>query len=308
MNSINNLFIEKNLIMESIAYTYFDPLDYLCESIDILLEDDNNDNKNANANNDKDNLKENDKRFNFDAKKAIADMIRILIQWFTRLKDTMSAFFKGFRNLNHKKLIKEIFVDPNKHKKKIKVYNYINMRNGVANANELINKASSILNNAIKAKNPSMEDYKQQVIRAFDIDSLGGGALKARTYLCFIKKNEKIKITIGQLNEQIVSSYLLGANDTVNNIERWKNDLRSTMQKTDMDIYQQFRAGEMDQKTSRQFTSLLKTHTGIVEKICVYSMKCIKKAYSDFNRIVTKGNGTTENIENNENSNDNNEK
>lgn len=35
-------------------------------------------------------------------------------------------------------------------------------------------------------------------------------------------------------------------------------------------------------------------------------MKCVKKGFTDFNRMLTKGNGTTDNIENqNNNNNDN---
>ena len=46
MQSINDISNERNIIMESFAFEYFDPLDYLYESIDILLEDDNQNNNN----------------------------------------------------------------------------------------------------------------------------------------------------------------------------------------------------------------------------------------------------------------------
>lgn len=291
MNNINTLFIERNNILESI--TYFDSLDYLYESIDLLLEVDTN----STSNNDS--LRENDKRINIDTRKIIGDMIRILIDWFTKLKNTMINFFKGFKNLNHKQMIKEIFVDKDKHNKKIKVRNYLNMRNGISNVTSMINKVEQVFNNMRSNNNADSSDYKNQVARALGINSIAVQDLRKKTNECFIKNNETIKITIGQLNEQIVSSYLLGASDAVNNIEKWKNDLRSTMQKTDMEIYQDFRAGKMDQQTSQRFTSLLKTHTSIIEKMCVFSMKCIKQGYKDFNKLVS-GYGTTENLDNKE--------
>ena len=102
MDNINTLFIERNNILESISY--FDSLDYLYESIDLLLEVDNNSTSN-------DSLRENDKKININTKKIIGDMIKILIEWFTKLKNAMINFFKGFKNINHKEMIKKIFVD-----------------------------------------------------------------------------------------------------------------------------------------------------------------------------------------------------
>jgi len=292
MDNIKTLFIERNNILESISY--FDPLDYLYESIDLLLEVD------TSATSNKDNLKENDKRINIDTRKIIKDMIKILIEWFTKLKDTMINFFKGFKNLNHKQLIKQIFVNENNHNKKIRIKNYINMRNGISNVSKMIDKVEQVFNNMRSNNNADTSEYKNQVVKALGMKSMAVQDLRKATTGCFIKNNETIKITIGQLNEQIVSSYLLGSSDAVNIIERWKNDIRSTMQKTDMEIYQDTVSGKIDNRTSRQFTSLLKTHTSMIEKICVFTMKCIKQGYKDFNKLVLRY-GTTENLDNEEN-------
>lgn len=295
MDNINTLFIERNNILESISY--FDPLDYLYESIDLLLEVDSN----STSNND--NLKENDKRINIDTRKIIKDMIKILIEWFTKLKNTMINFFKGFKNLNHKQLIKEIFVDKEKHNKKIRIKNYINMRNGISNVSKMIDKIEQVFNNMRSNNNADVNEYKNQVARALGIKSIAVQDLRKGTNECFIKNSETIKINIGQLNEQIVTSYLLGSSDAINIVEKWKNGIRSTMQKTDMEIYQDYTSGKMDQQTCRRFTSLLKTHTSMIERICIFAMKCIKQGYKDFNKLVLRY-GTTENIDNKENGDD----
>ena len=317
MQNINNILNERNMIMESLSFEYFDPLDYLYESIDILLEDDNlnnnnnqnnnnqNNNNNTNANNNNDNLKQNDKRVDFDIKKTISNMIKVLLEWFGRLKDAMGNFFKGFRNVNHKKIMKEIFTDPNKHNTKIKVYDYVNLRNGVNNVTNLIKNAEKVFQDARKNKNPDLASYKQKITIALKMKKYSGSDLKASVYGCFIKNNKKIRITIGQLNEQIVSSYLLGAGDVINNIEHWKNDLKRTMEQTNNDIYQDYNVGILDKPTAKKFTTMLKTHTSTIEKICVQAMKCVKKGFTDFNRMLTKGNGTTDNIENQNNNNNN---
>lgn len=306
MQNINDIINERNIIMESFAFEYFDPLDYLYESIDILLEDDNqNNNTNTNANNNNENLKQNDKRVDFDIKKIISNLIKVLLEWFGRLKDAMGNFFKGFQNVNHKKMMKEIFTDPNKHDTKVNVYDYINLRNGVVNVTNLIASADKVFQDARKNKNPDMASYKDKMIVALRMKSYSGSEIKAAAYRCFIKNNKKIKVTIGQLNEQIVSSYLLGAGDIINNIERWKTGLKRTMDQTNNDIYQDYNTGVLDKHAAVKFISMLKTHTSIVEKICVHAMKCIKKGFVDFNRILTKGNGTTDNIENQNNNNNN---
>lgn len=307
MQSINDIINERNIIMESFAFEYFDPLDYLYESIDILLEDDNqNNNTNTNANNNNENLKQNDKRVDFDIKKIISNLIKVLLEWFGRLKDAMGNFFKGFQNVNHKKMMKEIFTDPNKHDTKVNVYDYINLQNGVVNVTNLIASADKVFQDARKNKNPDMSSYKDKMIVALRMKSYSGSEIKAAAYRCFIKNNKKIKVTIGQLNEQIVSSYLLGAGDIINNIERWKTGLKRTMDQTNNEIHQDYSTGVLDKHAALKFISMLKTHTSIVEKICVHAMKCIKKGFVDFNRILTKGNGTTDNIENqNNNNNDN---
>lgn len=306
MQNINDIINERNIIMESFAFDYFDPLDYLYESIDILLEDDNqNNNTNTNANNNNENLKQNDKRVDFDIKKIISNLIKVLLEWFGRLKDAMGNFFKGFQNVNHKKMMKEIFTDPNKHDTKVNVYDYINLRNGVVNVTNLIASADKVFQDARKNKNPDMPSYKDKMIVALRMKSYSGSEIKAAAYRCFIKNNKKIKVTIGQLNEQIVSSYLLGAGDIINNIERWKTGLKRTMDQTNNDIYQDYNTGVLDKHAALKFISMLKTHTSIVEKICVHAMKCIKKGFVDFNRILTKGNGTTDNIENQNNNNNN---
>lgn len=307
MQNINDIINERNIIMESFAFEYFDPLDYLYESIDILLEDDNqnNNNTNTNANNNNENLKQNDKRVDFDIKKIISNLIKVLLEWFGRLKDAMGNFFKGFQNVNHKKMMKEIFTDPNKHDTKVNVYDYINLRNGVVNVTNLIASADKVFQNARKNKNPDMSSYKDKMIVALRMKSYSGSEIKAAAYRCFIKNNKKIKVTIGQLNEQIVSSYLLGAGDIINNIERWKTGLKRTMDQTNNEIHQDYNTGVLDKHAALKFISMLKTHTSIVEKICVHAMKCIKKGFVDFNRILTKGNGTTDNIENQNNNNNN---
>ena len=202
-------------------------------------------------------------------------------------------------------MMKEIFTDPNKHDTKVNVYDYINLRNGVVNVTNLIASADKVFQDARKNKNPDMSSYKDKMIVALRMKSYSGSEIKAAAYRCFIKNNKKIKVTIGQLNEQIVSSYLLGAGDIINNIERWKTGLKRTMDQTNNDIYQDYNTGVLDKHTAVKFISMLKTHTSIVEKICVHAMKCIKKGFVDFNRILTKGNGTTDNIENQNNNNNN---
>ena len=295
MDNINTLFIERNNILESISY--FDSLDYLYESIDLLLEVDNNSTSN-------DSLRENDKKININTKKIIGDMIKILIEWFTKLKNAMINFFKGFKNINHKEMIKKIFVDKEKHDKKVRIKNYVNMRNGISNVTSMINKIEQIFNNMRSNNNADSSDYKNQVARALGMKSLAIQDLRKKTTECFVKNNETIKIKIGQLNEQIVSSYLLGSSDAINNIEKWKNDIRSTMQKVDTEIYRDNANGKIDQQTANRFTSLLKTHVGIIERICVFAMKCVKQGYKDFNRLVT-GYGTRENLENDDGGNEN---
>lgn len=311
MQSINDIINERNIIMESFAFEYFDPLDYLYESIDILLEDDNlnnnqnNNNTNTNANNNNQNLKQNDKRVDFDIKKIISNLIKVLLEWFGRLQDAMGNFFKGFQKVNHKKMMKEIFTDPNKHDTKVNVYDYINLRNGVANVTNLIASADKVFQDARKNKNPDMSSYKDKMTIALKMKNYSGSEIKSSVYRCFIKNNKKIKVTIGQINEQIVSSYLLGAGDIINNIERWKTGLKRTMDQTNNDIHQDYMVGTLDKSTALKFISMLKTHTSIVEKICIHAMKCVKKGFVDFNRILTKGNGTTDNIENQNNNNNN---
>ena len=319
MQTINNIINDRNIIMESFAFEYFDPLDYLYESIDILLEDDNlnnnnqnnnnnnqnNNNTNTNANNNKENLKQNDKRVDFDIKKTISNLIKVLLEWFGRLKDAMGNFFKGFKNVNHKQMMKEIFTDPNKHDTKVNVYDYINLRNGVANVTNLIANADKVFQDARKNKNPSMDSYKDKMIIALKMKKYSGSDIKASVYNCFIKNSKKIKVTIGQLNEQIVSSYLLGAGDIMNNIERWKGNLKRTMDQTNSEIHQDYAAGVLDKNAAIKFITMLKTHTSIIEKMCIHAMKCVKKGFVDFNKILTKGNGTTDNIENQNNNNNN---
>ena len=72
------------------------------------------------------------------------------------------------------------------------------------------------------------------------------------------------------------------------------------MQKTDMEIQQDSASGKIDHQTCRRLTSLLKTHTSMIEKICVFTMKCIKQGFKDFNKLVLRY-GTTENLDNEEN-------
>lgn len=300
MQNINDLFKEKNMIMESLSYEYFDPLDYLYEAANIILEEDNQNNNKPNENHNKDNdsLKLNDKRFDF--KKAISNMIRTMIEWFTRLKNAMINFFKGFKNVNHKKMMKEIFTDKTKHDKKVKIFDYVSLKKGNNIVNGYLKDMGNILVRMLDSGEPSLEYYKNQISNVLKIKTFAASELGAIVRGAYIRNNQKIKIRIGQLNEQIMSSYLLHAQESVNDIEQWKNSLRMVIQDVQNQLYRDFNSGKFGEKILRQFESVLRMHLSTSEKICVCSMKTIKKAYMDFSKILTKGNGTMSNIENKE--------
>lgn len=294
---MRDLFIERNNILESLDFECFDSLDYLYESIDLLLEaDDNQNNNNTNNNSDSNSLREDDRRIKFDAKKLIGDMIRILIEWFTKLKNVMINFFKGFKNINHKNNIKKIFTDKDKLNKKIKVFNYMNMRNGITAVEKMMSQTNSIFRNYMQ-QTPDMAAYKNEVMQKIGFKMISGNEIKSKVTSCFIRNNEKIKIRIGQLNEQIVASYLIDAERSVASIDVWRDNLKQDMQRVNTRIDSAMNAGRMTKDEAKKMTTLLKAHTNILEKMAVCTMKCIKKGFSDFNKIVNKGNGTTDNLD-----------
>lgn len=268
----SDLFIRTDSILYSI--NYFDELEHLYEAADILCEADG------------DSLKEDDKRIHFNVKETFKNLLKVLSEWFSKFKNALSSFFNKAKNINHKKIVKQIFTNEEFKNKKVKIYDYMNMQSGVNKFNQHMNSIIRIGDNMIMNNNDNKEELKTNIAKELGISDLGKLSINSVIRSWFMKGDKKIKITINQLNEQIVLSYL-DAQSTIYELDKWKSSLTGFLNRVEQQIARKTMQRDIDSSKSKSLIKMAEFEVGLLEKMSVRTIKLIQSAHKQFMSLVT---------------------